>query len=293
MWSTENSDAEAILAFYNLKKMRKRSFSFPFLDLCLFGCLEREEKHGKSNETERRPVLSPPLLRARRRVWGGGLLGAGRPVPRPRSERSLGPRWGWLRLGASERDLGARARTPARRPARGSWPDARHARGWPGGRPWGHSEERGVSFQTASARTAGSPGSPRASRPRPAAGRCPPTPEHLGRSPAGAAWPTRGNTGMPGGWVRGGGTLRPRKRNRAWLAVRGREAQAQADPPTAFHTVSPPTRTHQGAEDALALGHGGHLLQRVLPEAQLAGHQRVEGQVPRGPVPRRGHGSAV
>lgn len=278
MWSTENSDAEAILAFYNLKKTRKRSFSFPFLDLCLFGCLEREEKHGKSNETERRPMLSPPLLRAQRRVWGGarweqGALSPARVQSNPLAPGGAGSAWGHLNVTSGR----AHALPP-----RGA--------GQAGAR--GATARSEASLSRRQARTAGSPGPPRASRPRPAAGRCPPR-QHLGRSPAGAAWPTQEPTGTPGGWGRGRGTLRPRKRNRAWLAVRGREAQAQADPPTAFHTVSPPTRTHQGAEDALALGHGGHLLQRVLPEAQLAGHQRVEGQVPRGPVPRRGHGSAV
>lgn len=49
----------------------------------------------------------------------------------------------------------------------------------------------------------------------------------------------------------------------------------------------------QGTEDALALGDGGHLLHWVLPEAQLAGHERVEGQVPGGPVPCCGHRRAV
>lgn len=47
--------------------------------------------------------------------------------------------------------------------------------------------------------------------------------------------------------------------------------------------------THQGAEDALALGDGGHLLQGKLSQAQLTGHQRVQGQIPGGSVPRCGH----
>jgi hypothetical protein len=49
----------------------------------------------------------------------------------------------------------------------------------------------------------------------------------------------------------------------------------------------------QGTEDALALGDGRHLLHWVLPKAQLAGHQRVEGQVPGGPVPCCCHRRAV
>ncbi len=47
--------------------------------------------------------------------------------------------------------------------------------------------------------------------------------------------------------------------------------------------------THQGAEDALALGDGGHLLQGKLSKTQLTGHQRVQGQIPGGSVPSCGH----
>lgn len=211
MWSTENSDVEAILAFYNLKKTRKRSFSFPFLDLCLFGCLEREEKHGKSNETERRPVLSPPLLRAQRRVWGGGPLGAGRPVPRRCSEQSLGPRWGWLRLGASERDLGARARTPARRPAPGSWPDAAPrtlGAGQAGARGATARSEASLSRRQARARPALL--DPRALPdpvPLPAAAPLPPS--TWGAAPRGQPGPLESPQGHLGGGYGGGGDPSP------------------------------------------------------------------------------------
>lgn len=203
MWSTENSNAEAILAFYNLKKTRKWSFSFPFLDLCLFGCLEREEKHGKSNETERRPVLSPPLLRAQRRVWGGARWEQGALSPaRVQSNRlapgGAGSAWGHLNVTSGR----AHALPPGAPPG-GAGLTLRRARSQAGAR--GATARSEASLSRRQARTAGSPGSPRASRPRPAAGRCPPTPEHLGRSPAGTAWPTREPTGTPGGWGRGGG----------------------------------------------------------------------------------------
>ncbi len=47
--------------------------------------------------------------------------------------------------------------------------------------------------------------------------------------------------------------------------------------------------TYQGAEDTLALGDGGHLLQGKLSKTQLTGHQRVQGQIPGGSVPNCGH----
>lgn len=66
--------------------------------------------------------------------------------------------------------------------------------------------------------------------------------------------------------------------------------EVRATSPLSIHLSQ---ETNQGTEDTLALGDGCHLLRWVLPEAQLAGHQGVEGQVPGGPVPCCGHRRTV